>query len=80
MRAGQFGKNGRVLEGATDRIDLALQPETYQGAEEQGWFYPRRLFVSGYAATLKVDVHDLATGATGSVSVPVHSFSAKSIK
>jgi hypothetical protein len=68
------------MEGQTDNVALALQPDTYADAEEQGWFYTRDLIVSGYAARLRVVVRDRATGATGTVSVPVHPFSMKNVK
>jgi len=68
----QLGKDGRVLEGEKDRVMLALQPDRYSDAEAQGWMYPRKLWVEGQAEKLRVVVRDLATGAVGSVSVPVH--------
>jgi len=76
----QVGKDGRILEGFTDDVALALQPDTYADAEQQGWFYTRELVVSGMAAKLRVVVRDRATGATGTVSVPIHPFSMKNAK
>jgi VWFA-related protein len=76
----QLGKDGRVLGGERDQIHLALLPEDYEDAEQQGWFYRRDLMVSGQAAKLRVIVRDSATLATGSVSVPVHPFSMKNTR
>jgi VWFA-related protein len=76
----QLGKNGRVLEGFLDNVNIALQPDTYADAEQQGWFYTRDLILSGYAAKLRVVVRDRATGAMGTVSVPIHMFSMKNTK
>ena len=76
----QVGKDGRILEGFTDDIALALQPETYADAEQQGWFYTRELIVSGMASKLRVVVRDRATGNTGTVSVPIHPFSMKNAR
>ena len=68
----QLGKDGRVLEGFKDHLTLGLLPKTYSRLEAQGWLYPRKLLVQAQAEKLRVIVRDLATGAVGSVSVPVH--------
>lgn len=68
----QLAKDGRVLQGAKDHLGLALSPETYSDATTQGWFYPKTLDVDPKAEKLRVVVRDLATGAVGSVSVPVY--------
>jgi hypothetical protein len=70
----QFGKDGSILEGDRDRVLLALLPDTYSDAQTQGWFYPRKLWVEEQAEKLRVVVRDLATGAVGSASVPVHTY------
>ena len=67
----QLGKDGRVLDGFKDHLTLALRPETYDAAETQGWFYPRDVWILQGAEKLRVVVRDSATGAVGSVSVPV---------
>jgi hypothetical protein len=63
--------DGRVLGGIKDRVALALLPETFNDAETQGWFYPRSLWIEPKTERMRVVVRDLATGAVGSVSVPV---------
>ncbi|MFZ0302671.1 MAG: VWA domain-containing protein [Terracidiphilus sp.] len=67
----QLGNDGRILEGFTDNVALALPPDDYAAAKQEGWFYSRQIIVSGYAEKLRVVVRDRATGATGSVSVHV---------
>jgi VWFA-related protein len=67
----QLGKDGRVLEGTKDHLELALFPESYSDATTQGWFYPKTVDVDPRAEKLRVVVRDLATGAVGSVSVPI---------
>lgn len=67
----QLAKDGRILESVKDHLDLALLPETYNSAATQGWLYPRTVDVNPKAQKLRVVVRDLATGAVGSVSVPV---------
>lgn len=67
----QLSKDGRVLGGIKDRVALALLPETFGDAETQGWFYPRSLWIEPKTEKMRVVVRDLATGAVGSVSVPV---------
>ena len=76
----QLGKDGRVLEGFKDNLETAFPTETFTSLQQQGWFYPRQLFISGQTEKLRVVVRDLSTGAIGSVSVPVHPFSAKNAK
>jgi|GEM_PF-7021052 len=68
----QLANDGRVLEGVKDHLDLALFPESYRDAATQGWFYPKTLDIDPKADKLRVVVRDLATGAVGSVSVPVY--------
>ena len=68
----QLANDGRVLEGIDDHLDLALFPESYRDAATQGWFYPKTLDIGPKAKKLRVVVRDLASGAVGSVSVPVY--------
>lgn len=68
----QVSKDGRVIESVKDHLDLALLPQTYSDAATQGWFYPRTVDVNPKAEKLRVVVRDLATGAIGSVSVPIY--------
>lgn len=68
----QLAKDGRILESVKDHLDLALLPETYDNAATQGWLYPRTVDVNPKAQKLRVVVRDRATGAIGSVSVPVY--------
>lgn len=68
----QLAKDGRILESVKDHLDLALLPETYDNAATQGWFYPKTIDVNPRAEKLRVVVRDRATGATGSVSIPVY--------
>ena len=68
----QLAKDGRVLEGIKDHLELALYPDTYNETATQGWFYPKNLYVNPDAEKLRVVVRDLATGAVGSISVPVY--------
>lgn len=66
-----IGKDGRVLGGIQDHLDLALLPDTYEQAVSLGWFYPKTLFIDPQAEKLRVIVRDVSTGSSGSVSVPV---------
>jgi len=66
-----IGKDGRVLGGTLDHLELALLPDTYEQAVSRGWFYPKTVFVDPQAERLRVIVRDVSTGATGSVSAPV---------
>lgn len=68
----QLAKDGRILESVKDQLDLALLPESYDNAATQGWFYSRTVDVNPKAEKLRVVVRDRATGAVGSVSVPVY--------
>ena len=68
----QLGKDGRILDSVKDHLELALLPESYSDAAMQGWFYPKYLYVNPDAEKLRVVVRDLATGAVGSVSVPIY--------
>lgn len=67
----ELSKDGRILGGPEDHLDLALLPETYSNAEARGWFYPKDLFLSPEVEKLRVIVRDLATARIGSVSVRV---------
>ena len=64
--------DGRVMEGIKDHVDLALFAESYRDAATQGWFYPKTVDVDPKAQKLRIVVRDLASGAVGSVSVPVY--------
>jgi VWFA-related protein len=75
----QIDRDGLVVQSFKDNIDLGLKRETFLKAERQGWLYPRTLWVQPNAETLRVVVRDLKTGALGSVSVPVHSYSNQKI-
>ena len=68
----QLAKDGRILQSVKDHLDLALLPETYNSAATQGWFYPKTIDVNPKAEKLRVVVRDRATGAVGSVSVPIY--------
>ena len=68
----QLAKDGRILGSVKDHLELALFPGTYSDAAAQGWFYAKGLNVDPKAEKLRVVVRDLATGAVGSVSVPVY--------
>ena len=68
----QLANDGRVVEGVKDHLELALYPDTYNEAVTEGWFYPKSLYVNPEAEKLRVVVCDLATGAVGSVSLPIY--------
>jgi hypothetical protein len=68
----QLANDGRVLDGIKDHLDLALLAESYWDAATQGWFYPKTVDIDPQAEKLRVVVRDVATGALGSVSVPVY--------
>ena len=68
----QLSKDDRILESVKDHVELALLPESYGAAVTQGWFYPKTVDVNPKAEKLRVVVRDCATGAVGSVSVPVY--------
>lgn len=67
----ELSQDGRILGGTEDRLDITLLPESYADAEKQGWSYSKKLVVSPSAEKIRVVVRDLATGAIGSVSVPI---------
>jgi len=67
----QLAKDGRILDGIEDDLELALYPETYDEAVVEGWLYPKTVNIQPEAEKLRVVVRDLATGAVGSVSVAV---------
>jgi VWFA-related protein len=64
-------KDGRVLGGAKDHVELALNPKAYRDALVKGWSHPKILWVDPDAERMRVVVRDPATGRTGSVSVSV---------
>jgi VWFA-related protein len=68
----QIAKDGRILESVKDHLELALLPQTYSDAATQGWLYPKTVDVNPKAEKLRVVVRDLATGAVGSVSIPIY--------
>jgi VWFA-related protein len=68
----QLAKDGRILDGSKDHLELALDPAAYEKAIQQGWSYPKSVDVKPEAEKLRVIVRDAATGAVGSVSVPVY--------
>ncbi len=57
------------MEGLTDNVALALQPDTYADAEQQGWYYRKELVVSGYATRLRVQYATAPPEPPGTVSV-----------
>jgi VWFA-related protein len=68
----QLAKDGRILGGGIkDDILFALHPETLETTMAQGWFHQQTVHVNPEAAKLRVVVRDVASGATGSVSVPI---------
>ncbi|HWG20619.1 MAG TPA: VWA domain-containing protein [Terracidiphilus sp.] len=73
----QIGRDGRVVNGHKDRILVSLTPKMYDAATRVGWFYRKNIRIEPRAEKLRVVVRDLATGAIGSVSVPVHSLNFK---
>jgi VWFA-related protein len=68
----QLAGDGRILEDIKDHLELALQQDTYVKAAVEGYLYPKTVNIKPEAEKLRVVVRDLATGAVGSVSVPVH--------
>jgi VWFA-related protein len=67
----QLAGDGRILANIKDHLELALQQDTYDEAAAKGWVYPKTINIKPEAEKLRVVVRDLATGAVGSVSVPV---------
>ena len=68
----QLAKNGRILGGGIKGdVLFALYPETLDTTMAQGWFHQQTVDVSPEAAKLRVVVRDVASGAIGSVSVPI---------
>lgn len=68
-----LSREGRILGGIKDHVELALYPDSYAETADRGWLYPKTLFVDSQAERLRVIVRDVATDAVGSVSVRVHS-------
>jgi hypothetical protein len=54
-----------------DRVEPALSPGDYREAAAHGWVYRKSLDIKPEAEKLRVVVQDIASGAMGSVSVPV---------
>jgi VWFA-related protein len=67
----QLGKDGRTVDGVKDRVEPALSPGDYREAAAHGWVYRKSLDIKPEAEKLRVVVQDIASGAMGSVSVPV---------
>lgn len=68
----QIDKDGLIVDGIKDEVNLALLPATYDQALDLGWLYPRNLWISPAAEKLRVLVRDVGSGSMGSVSVSVH--------
>jgi VWFA-related protein len=71
MAFAQLAGDGRILENIEDHVELALEPDTYEEAAVVGYLYPKTVSIKPEAEKLRVVVRDQATGAVGSVSVPV---------
>lgn len=67
----EIDKDGRVVDGIKDDVNLSLLPGSYNRALDVGWFYPRNLWISTGTEKLRLLVRDVATGNIGSVSIPV---------
>jgi hypothetical protein len=63
--------DAQTATGSQDEIRLDLTPETYRKALHAGLILHKELPMSDSAQRLKVIVRDTATGATGSVEIPM---------
>jgi hypothetical protein len=67
----QQSADGSILKGEKKTLALSLTPESYQEGLKNGLTLPEHLTVDAKAYKVRVVVRDVATGAEGSVSIPV---------
>ena len=58
----QIAKDGLIVGGIKDDVELALLPASYDQSRDRGWLYPRNISISPAAEKLRVVVRDVATG------------------
>jgi VWFA-related protein len=67
----QQAADGHIVKGEQKSIAYDLTPEKYQDGLKNGLALPEKLWVERDASRVHVVVRDTATGAVGSVSVPI---------
>jgi hypothetical protein len=68
----QQGPDGRDVTGETKTLNMRLTRETYERALKDGLIWTRDLSLADGAAQLRIVVRDLASGAIGSVNIPLN--------
>jgi VWFA-related protein len=67
----QQAADGRIMKGEQKSLSFNLTPESYDEALKTGLTLPEKLDVNRDAARVHIVVRDTATGALGSVSIPI---------
>lgn len=67
----QKDERGKEYSGVDDTINMRLEPATYQKVSAEGIVYTKQVARAAPATQLRVVVRDAASGAIGSVSVPL---------
>jgi VWFA-related protein len=67
----QQAPDGHIVKGEQKSISYDLTPEKYQEGVRNGLALPEKLWVERDASRVHVVVRDTATGAVGSVSIPI---------
>jgi VWFA-related protein len=67
----QQAQDGHIVKGEQKAISFNLTPDKYQDGMKNGLALPEKLWVERDASRVHVVVRDTATGAVGSVSVPI---------
>lgn len=70
----QRDRDGKVLTGTEDILQLTLPGDKYQRALREGISLPKDLTVDPNAFDIRVILHDSASGRLGSVTVPLSSY------
>jgi VWFA-related protein len=68
----QTDDRGEILTGTDHLLKMELLPETYERVLKEGYEFGKEIDVRANAFRLRVVVRDEATGAIGTVSIPVN--------
>jgi len=68
----QQGPDGREVTGEAKTLNMQLTRETYERVLKDGLIWTRDLPMANGAAQLRIVVRDIASGAIGSVNIPVN--------
>ena len=67
----QHDNGGNQYNGTDDTIDLRFTSETYEKFVKNGFVYTKVVDRADRAKTLRIVVRDSASGAIGSITVPL---------